>query len=78
MIANISAGGLVLQGLNRHLRVGELLDIRMGEETAQFRIVWIGASPTQKAGEIGMQRVTVRSFVPDWILAHCSQVEISA
>ena len=68
LVTNLSAGGLVLQGVTRRLRVGEILDIRMGQEKAQFRVVWV--TPT---GELGMQRVTAHAFLPGSILVHCAQ-----
>lgn len=68
LVTNMSAGGLVLQGLVRRVRVGEVLDVRMGQEKAQFRVVWIAAN-----GELGMQRVTSNAFLPGSILVHCAQ-----
>src|SRR5438445_1886872 len=54
VVTNMSTGGLVLQGIRRRIRAGELLDIRMGEERAQFRVVWVGGAGTRRAGELGM------------------------
>lgn len=68
LVTNLSAEGLVLQGVSRRLRVGEILDVRMGQEKAQFRVVWV--APT---GELGMQRVTAHAFLPSSILVHCAQ-----
>ena len=73
MVANMSAGGLVLQRVRRHLRLGELLDIRLGEERAQFRVVWIGGVASARAGQVGMQRVTDNSIFPMSVLSQCSQ-----
>jgi hypothetical protein len=73
VVINMSAGGIVLQGVRRRMRVGELLDVRMGSDRAQFRIVWAGGSGSRHAGELGMQRVTAQVFLPDSVLAHCSQ-----
>jgi hypothetical protein len=67
LITNLSAGGLVLQGVTRRVRVGEVLDVRMGREKAQFRVVWMAAS-----GELGMQRMTAHTFLPGSILVHCA------
>ena len=68
VVTNMSTGGLVLQGIRRRIRAGELLDIRMGEDKAEYRVVWVGAM-----GELGMQSLTAQSFLPDSVLAHCSQ-----
>jgi hypothetical protein len=69
MITNMSSGGIVLQGLRRRLRPGEVLDVRMGCETAHFRVVWVSDK-----GELGMQALTAQTFVPPHVLLHCSQV----
>jgi hypothetical protein len=68
VVTNMSIGGLVLQGVRRRIRAGELLDVRMGNERAEFRVVWVGAM-----GELGMQSLTAQVFLPDSVLAHCSQ-----
>ena len=68
LVTNMSTGGLVVQGLIRRVRVGEILDVQMGTEKAQFRVVWVGV-----VGELGLQRLTANAFLPSSILAHCSQ-----
>jgi hypothetical protein len=68
LVTNMSVGGLVLQGVMRRVRVGEILDVQMGRDKAQFQVVWVGA-----CGELGLQRLTANAFVPGSILAHCSQ-----
>ena len=73
MVTNMSAGGLVLQGVHRRLRLGELLDIRLGDERAQFRVVWIGAAASHHAGQVGMERVTTEDILPSFTLSRCSQ-----
>ena len=73
VVTNMSTGGLVLQGIRRRIRTGELLDIRIGDERAQFRVVWAGTTGTRRAGELGMERVTAQAFLLDSVLAHCSQ-----
>jgi hypothetical protein len=73
LVTNISTSGLVLQGVRPRIRAGEIVDIRMGHERAQFRVVWVGGIGTRKAGEVGVQRVTTEAFLPDSVLAYCSQ-----
>lgn len=69
LVTNMSAGGLVLQGVVRRVRVGEVLDVRMGADKDQFRVVWIGAT-----GDLGMQKITTAStFMPGSVLVHCAQ-----
>jgi hypothetical protein len=70
LVTNMSIGGLVLQGIQRRLREGEILDLRMGDETAQFRVVWIGGPGSTV---MGMERITAQAFLPDSVLTHCSQ-----
>ena len=67
-ITNMSSGGVVLQGIRRRMRTGEVLDVRMGIQTANFRVVWVG-----EQGELGMQALTEHTFVPPSVLIHCSQ-----
>lgn len=67
-ITNMSSGGVVIQGIRRRMRMGEVLDVRMGYETANFRVVWVGED-----GELGMQALTDKTFVPPSVLIHCSQ-----
>jgi hypothetical protein len=67
LITNMSSGGIVIQGLRRHLRAGEVLDVRMGRETAHFRVAWVG-----ERGELGMQALSNHTFVPRSVLAYCS------
>lgn len=68
IVTNMSAGGIVLEGLRRRMRTGELLDVRMESERSQFRVIWIG-----KYGELGMQNLTEQSFLPFTALVHCAQ-----
>jgi len=69
LVTNMSAGGLVLQGVVRRLKVGEVLDVRMGKDKSQFRVVWIGTT-----GDLGMQRIaTTNTFLSSSILVHCAQ-----
>lgn len=70
LVTNLSTGGLVLQGVTRRVRIGEVLDVRMGDDKGQFRVVWITSTSTV---ELGMQRITANAFLPDTVLAHCAQ-----
>ncbi|HEY7352007.1 MAG TPA: hypothetical protein VH596_04490 [Terriglobales bacterium] len=68
LVTNMSAGGLVVEGLTRRVRNEEVLDVKMGDEMAQFRVVWVGAE-----GVLGLERITAQSFMPNSVLAHCAQ-----
>lgn len=72
-VTNMSTGGLVIQGLRRKLRAGELLDVRMGNDKAQYRVVWVGRAGSSRAGEIGMQRVTAQPFFVNSAFMCCTQ-----
>ena len=68
LVVNMSSGGIVLRGVNRRIRMGELLDVRMGNSSSQFRVIWIG--PT---GDLGLQNLTAETFLPKSVLLHCAQ-----
>ena len=74
IVINMSTGGLVLQGLRRKIRGGEILDVRMGNEKAQYRVVWVGGLGSRRSGELGMQRVTAHAFFTNSVLACCTQI----
>ena len=68
LVVNMSAGGIVLRGVHRRIRIGELLDVRMEKSCAPFRVIWIG--PT---GDLGLENLTAETFLPKAVLLHCSQ-----
>jgi hypothetical protein len=74
IVTNMSTVGLILQGLRRKIRAGEILDVRMGSDKAQYRVVWVGGPGSRRAGELGMQRVTAHAFLFNSVLACCSQL----
>ncbi len=54
-VKNLSSTGAVIHGLRRQVRAGEILEVQMDQEKAQFRVVWTGTPGTGKAGEVGLQ-----------------------
>jgi hypothetical protein len=68
LVVNMSAGGIVVRGLHRRIRIGELLDVRMENSSSQFRVIWISAS-----GDLGLQNLTTETFLPRSVLLHCAQ-----
>jgi hypothetical protein len=68
IVINMSASGMVLQGVHRRMRPGELLDVRMGKKKAEFRVVWVNAS-----GDMGLQNIATQAFLPDSVLTYCAQ-----
>ncbi|HEX3102870.1 MAG TPA: PilZ domain-containing protein [Terriglobales bacterium] len=69
LVINMSVGGLVIQGVRRKIRTGEVLDVQMGQVRAQFRVVWVAIEGN---GEIGLQRLTLHTFVAHSVLTHCA------
>lgn len=74
LVINMSIGGIVIQGVRRKLRTGEVLDVQMGEDKAQFRVIWASG---EGYGEIGLQRVTSHTFVSHSVLSYCAQAAAS-
>jgi hypothetical protein len=56
-VKNLSGTGAVVHGLRRQIRPGEILEVQMDDEKAQFRVIWTGMPGTHAAGEIGLQRL---------------------
>lgn len=59
MVTNLSANGVVVQGVRRRMRIGESIDVRMGNNKGQFRVIWIG-----DMSELGLERIGGNSFLP--------------
>lgn len=68
MVTNMSANGVVVQGVRRRMRVGETLDLRMANSKGQFRVIWIG-----EMLELGLERIDGSSFLPASTLAQFAQ-----
>jgi len=68
VVTNMSASGVVVQGVRRRMRMGDALDVRMGELKAQFRVIWIG-----EMSELGLEKIDGNSFFPFSAVTHCSQ-----
>ena len=68
LVVNMSAGGIVLHGVHRRIRIGEFLDVRLDGSCAQFRVIWIGGN-----GDLGLQNLSTETFLPKSVLLHCGQ-----
>jgi hypothetical protein len=68
MVTNLSSEGIVVEGMQQRLRTGELLDVRMGDSRAEFRVIWVSDT-----GEMGMQNLSAQALLPPSVLMHCSQ-----
>jgi len=56
-VKNLSSTGAVIHGMRRQIRPGEILELQLDQEKAEFRVVWTGMPGTNRAGEIGLQRL---------------------
>jgi hypothetical protein len=54
-VKNLSSTGVVIQGMRRQIRPGEILEVQLDQEKAQFRVIWAGLHGTHGAGELGLQ-----------------------
>ena len=68
---SISSAGALIQGFRRQVRLGELLEVQLGEEKCQFRVVWVGKA--RRAGELGLESVTAETGLWDINICRCSQ-----
>jgi predicted lipase len=39
------------------VRIGSILEVKLGQEKAQFRVVWVGHAGTRRQGEIGLAKL---------------------
>ena len=72
---NISGGGAVLQGIRQSIRPGEIVDVQLGRQSAQFRVVWAGKLGTDREGEIGLESLPLEPCIWDVNLDRCVQIE---
>jgi hypothetical protein len=56
-IKNLSSTGAVIRGMRRQIKPGEILEVQLDDEKAQFRVIWTGRQGTQSAGELGLQKL---------------------
>src|SRR6202163_4089583 len=54
-VKNLSSSGVVVQGIRRQIKPGEILEVQLDDEKAQFRVIWTGMQGTGSAGELGLQ-----------------------
>ena len=66
-VKNLSSTGAVIHGMRRQMRPGEILEVQMDSEKAQFRVIWTGMPGTSSAGEIGLQRLASEPCI--WTVA---------
>src|SRR5438045_9625813 len=73
-VKNISSSGVEIHELMRQVLAGELLDVQLGADRAQHRVVWAGRMGSRKEGEIGLESMEAEAFVGDVDLLRCSRV----
>jgi len=73
-VKNLSGAGAVIHGMRRQMRPGEVLEVQMDREKAQFRVVWTGMPGTQAAGEIGLQRLVSEPYLWGVALSYYSEL----
>ena len=70
---NISRSGASLQGVCRQVRPGQVLEVQLDQQTAEFRVLWVGQTGPSGQGEIGIERVATEPCIFDVDLERCSQ-----
>jgi hypothetical protein len=72
-VRNLSSTGVVIQGMRRQIKPGEILEVQLDQEKAQFRVIWTGTQGTQSAGEIGLRRLAAEPCLWGMALNCCSE-----
>jgi hypothetical protein len=62
---NISRQGALLEGIQGTFKAGEVVSITHKNNKARFRVAWVGATGTEKSGQIGVQSVDVSKCIWD-------------
>jgi hypothetical protein len=77
-VTNISASGAVVQGIQRTLRPGDILEVQFAGEKAEFRVVWVGRIGTSQQWTVGLERVASQPCIWQINLRACNQSAASA
>ena len=56
-VRNISGTGIVVCGMKHSVAVGSILEIKLEDEKAEFRVVWVGQVGTPRQGEVGLAKL---------------------
>ena len=59
MTVNVSRNGVELAGVQSQLAVDEIVGLSYGNNRVHFRVKWVGAPGTPKAGRVGMLNISV-------------------
>lgn len=66
---NISRSGAELAGVNAQLAVDEIIGLTYGPNRVHFRVKWVGAAGTPKAGHIGLLNISLGKPLWDFPLS---------
>jgi hypothetical protein len=72
-VRNISSAGAVIQGMTRTVKPGEILEVQHAEQTARFRVVWVGIAGTRREKEIGVESLPDEPCIWGLRLERCVQ-----
>jgi len=73
-VRNISGQGAVLQGMLRTMKAGESLHVQVGQQTAEFLVVWTGKAGSRQQGQVGIQNIAFEPYIWDVNLVQCSEL----
>jgi hypothetical protein len=62
---NISRCGASLHGVCCQVRPGQVLEVQLDQQTAEFRVLWVGKIGSSLQGEIGIERVATEPCIWD-------------
>ncbi|HUJ95014.1 MAG TPA: hypothetical protein VLW84_07110 [Terriglobales bacterium] len=70
-VTDISSSGAVIQGMNRRVRPGAVLEVQLGDTRSEFRVVWIGRPGTPNEGTVGLESVVAEERFWDVDFSRC-------
>jgi hypothetical protein len=68
LTVNVSHNGVELAGVQSQLAVDEIVGLSYGNNRVHFRVKWVGASGTPKAGRVGLRSVSPGKLLWDFPL----------
>ena len=71
---NVSDTGAVIRGITCQILPGTVLEVQVGTDKAEFRVVWAGVVGTRREGQIGVESVPSQPAIWDLNLQQCCAV----
>src|SRR5208337_5394678 len=65
---NVSRNGVELAGVQSHLALDEIIGLTYGNNKVHFRVKWVGAPGTAKAGHVGLLNISPEKPLWDFAL----------